>query len=143
MLTKPTLTKGNKAGLFKAGPIALKPNLSATEAFRVIARASIRHFRLNEPLLIASRAAESLHQVRAAVRRLRSALSLFEPIVTDQELKLLKRRLRDVSDQLGEARNVDVYIAQITMPNAGRDYDADCVGVWFHASQSEQNIDSR
>jgi CHAD domain-containing protein len=117
------LAKGDAPRSFKAGPIALKPDLSTADAFRVIARACIRHFRLNEPLLIASRATEPLHQARVAIRRLRSALSLFEPIVTDQEYKRLKRRLREVSHQLGEARNLDVYIAHTTVPNAGENGD--------------------
>ena len=49
----------------------LRPNLSVAEAFQIIARACVRHFRLNEPLLIASRSAEPLHQARVAIRRLR------------------------------------------------------------------------
>jgi CHAD domain-containing protein len=93
--------------------------MPAAAAFRTIAFACIRHFRLNEPLLITSRSAEPLHQARVAMRRLRAALSLFSAIVTDQECGRFKRRLRDVSHQLGEARNLDVYIAHSTMLNAG------------------------
>jgi triphosphatase len=107
------LVDGDEPRSFKAEPIALESNLSAAEAFQNIARACIRHFRLNEPLLIARRSAEPLHQARVAIRRLRSALSVFEPVVTDQEYKRLKRRLRDVSHQFGEARDLDVYIAHI------------------------------
>ena len=68
---------------------------------------------LTNHCLIARRSAEPLHQARVAIRRLRSALSLFEPVVTDKEYKRLKRRLRDVSHQFGEARDLDVYIAHI------------------------------
>jgi inorganic triphosphatase YgiF len=113
------LADGDEPSSFKAGPIALKAGMPVADAFRAVARACIRHFRLNEPLLIASQSAEPLHQSRVAMRRLRSALSLFEPIVTDHEYDRLKRRLRDVSHQLGEARNLDVYIAHATAPNAG------------------------
>jgi inorganic triphosphatase YgiF len=114
------LVDGDEPRSFKAEPIALEPNLSAAEAFQNIARACIRHFRLNEPLLIARRSAEPLHQARVAIRRLRSALSLFEPVVTDQKYKRLKRRLRDVSHQFGEARNLDVYIAHTTVPDVDK-----------------------
>ena len=114
------LADGDEPSSFKAEPIALKPNLSAAEAFQIIARACIRHFRLNEPLLIARRSADPLHQARVAIRRLRSALSLFEPMVTDQEYKRLKRRLRDVSHQFGEARNLDVYIAHTAVPGVDK-----------------------
>ena len=114
------LADGDGPRSFKAEPIALRPNLSAAAAFQIIARACIRHFRLNEPLLIASRSAEPLHLARVAIRRLRSALSLFEAMVTDQEYKRLKRRLRGVSHQFGEARNLDVYIAGITARDADK-----------------------
>ncbi len=114
------LLNGDEPRSFKAEPIALEPNLTAAEAFQNIARACIRHFRLNEPLLIARRSAEPLHQARVAIRRLRSALSLFEPVVTDRKYKRLKRRLRDVSHQFGDARNMDVYIAHTTVPDADK-----------------------
>ena len=107
------LTGDENANSFKAEPIALRPDLSAGQAFQIIARACVRHFRLNEPQLIASRSAEPLHQSRVAIRRLRSALSLFEPIVADKVYQGLKRRLRDVSHQFGEARDLDIYIAHI------------------------------
>jgi triphosphatase len=112
------LADGGEPNSFKAEPIALRPNLSVAQAFQIIARACVRHFRINEPLLIASRSAEPLHQARGAIRRLRSALSLFEPIVTDNINQRLKRSLRDVSHQFGEARNLDVYIAQIKVRDA-------------------------
>ena len=112
------LADGGEPNSFKAEPIALRPNLSAAEAFQIIARACVRHFRLNEPLLIASRSPEPLHQARVAIRRLRSALSLFEPVVTDIVYQRIKRSLRDVSHQFGEARNPDVYNAQIKVRDA-------------------------
>lgn len=103
---------------FKAEPIELKPDMSATGAFQVIARACIHHFRLNERLLIASRSAAPLHQMRVAIRRLRSALSLFKPIATDKKYERLKRGLRDLSRTLGEARDLDIYIAHIAAAGA-------------------------
>ncbi len=103
---------------FKAGAIELKPDMLAAEAFQTIARACIRHFRLNEPLLIASRSAEPLHQARVAIRRLRAALSLFRPIARDQKYEWFKRGLSDIFHKLGEARDLDVYIAHIAGANA-------------------------
>ena len=103
---------------FRAGPIELKPDMQAAEAFQIVARACVRQFRLNEPMLIASRSAEPLHQARVAMRRLRSALSLFKPVVADQDYERFKRGLRDLSHKLGEARDLDVYIARSTVSNA-------------------------
>ena len=111
------LVGGDEPGSFKAEQIELKPQMPAAEAFQTVARACIRQFRLNEPMLIARRSAEPLHQARVAMRRLRSALSLFKPVVADQEYERFKRGLRDLSHKLGEARDLDVYIARSTVSN--------------------------
>lgn len=113
---------GDEPGSFKAGPIELKPDMPAAEAFQAVAHACIRHFRLNEPLLIASRSAEPLHQARVAIRRLRSALSLFKPIAGDQKYERFKRGLSDIFHKLGEARDLDVYSAHITVAKAGENH---------------------
>lgn len=113
-----SLAGGDEPSSFKAEPIELKPDMPAAEAFQVVARACIRQFRLNEPILLSNRSAEPLHQARVAMRRLRSALSLFEPIVVGQEYRRFKRSLRDLSHKLGEARDLDVYIARNTVSNA-------------------------
>ena len=113
------LVGGDEPGSFKAEKIELKPEMPAAEAFQTVARACIRQFRLNEPMLIARRSAEPLHQARVAMRRLRSALSLFKPVVADQEYERFKRGLRDLSHKLGEARDLDVYIARSTVSNVG------------------------
>jgi triphosphatase len=112
------LVGGEEPSSFKAEQIELKPEMPAAEAFQTVARACIRQFRLNEPMLIARRSVEPLHQARVALRRLRSALSLFEPVVADQEYERFKRGLRDLSHKLGEARDLDVYIARSTVSNA-------------------------
>jgi triphosphatase len=112
------LVGGEEPSSFKAEQIELKPEMPAVEAFQTVARACIRQFRLNEPMLIARRSVEPLHQARVALRRLRSALSLFKPVVADQEYERFKRGLRDLSHKLGEARDLDVYIARSTVSNA-------------------------
>jgi hypothetical protein len=76
---------GDQPTSFKAAPIVLQPDMPTAETFRVIVRACVQHFRLNETLLIANGSAESLHQARVAIRRLRSALSLFRSMAEDQE----------------------------------------------------------
>jgi triphosphatase len=106
---------------FKAGKVAIRRGMSTGEAFQAIARSCIRHFRLNEPILIEARSADALHQARVAMRRLRSALSLFGDVVADAQLERIKRRLREVSAQLGEARNLDVYLARAARPEDDRD----------------------
>jgi len=96
----------------KAEPVALAESMSAGEAFQAIVYACIRHFRLNEPQVLAARNGEALHQARVALRRLRSAFSIFRPLVAGAEGDALRAELSWISGVLGQARDLDVFIQQ-------------------------------
>ena len=96
----------------KAEKVTLLPAMTVAEAFQVIAFACLRHFRSNEPRVAAARDVEALHQSRVALRRLRSALSLFKPILAIPATERFREELRDLSNKLGEARNLDVLLAR-------------------------------
>ncbi|MEO6093451.1 MAG: CHAD domain-containing protein [Novosphingobium sp.] len=84
---------------------------SAAEMFAAIVAACLRHFRLNEDLVTGIRDAEALHQARVALRRLRSALSIFKPIILDDRFEHLRIQLRWLAGTLGDAREIDVLVA--------------------------------
>jgi triphosphatase len=111
------LAAGDAPASFRADPIILQPDMSTADAFKRIVAACIRHFRLNEPRLIAMRAAEPLHQCRVALRRLRTALSVFRDVIADDEFEKLRDRLRALSQKLGEARDLDVLLANLHQPH--------------------------
>jgi len=94
----------------KAEPVALAESMSAGEAFQAIVYACIRHFRLNEPQVLAARNGEALHQARVALRRLRSAFSIFRPLGAGAEGDALRAELSWISAILGQARDLDVFI---------------------------------
>ena len=96
----------------KAASVPVRASMSVAEAFAVIAQSCIRHFRLNEPLVIRARDPEALHQTRVAMRRLRAALSIFRPALNDDQFEPLRGELRWFTGQLGGARNLDVYLEQ-------------------------------
>jgi inorganic triphosphatase YgiF len=102
----------------RAEAVALAAPLSEGEAFRAVAHSCLRHYRLNEIVLLARRDADALHQARIALRRLRSALSLFRATVRGKDYQEVRDGLSWLSGQLGDARNVDVLIA-----GAGLDAD--------------------
>ena len=95
----------------RAEAVALAAPLSEGDAFRAVARACLRHYRLNEIVLLDRRDAEALHQARIALRRLRSALSLFRATVRGKDYQGLRDELGWLSGQLGDARNLDVLLA--------------------------------
>jgi triphosphatase len=94
----------------RAEPIALPVRVSEGDAFRTIAQACLRHYRLNEIVLLAGRDAEALHQARIGLRRLRSALSLFRPTVRGKDYSELREEVSWLAGQFGDARNLDVLL---------------------------------
>lgn len=103
------LLKGGDLGARKAEAVPLEPDMAAADAFVAVAHGCLRHFRLNEAVLLGGYAPEALHQARVALRRLRSAMAVFEALFGDDEdAALLDAQLRRVTVVLGEARNLDV-----------------------------------
>lgn len=100
-----------KRSVFKAEPLALDREMKAAEAFQRVVQACLRQFRLNEAVLLEERSADALHQSRVALRRLRSAFSIFKPLVgADERAASLRDELRWIAGELGNARNLDVLI---------------------------------
>lgn len=95
----------------KAEPVMLDPPISEGAAFRIVAQSCLRHYRLNEIVLLERRDAEALHQARIALRRLRAALSLFRPTVRGKDYPELREELSWLAGQLSEARDLDVLLA--------------------------------
>lgn len=110
------LATGTPAAPVKARPVALEPNMSAAEAFQAIARNCLQHLLANEHCLLANGDPEAVHQMRVALRRLRSALKVFAEVVADPHLEEVKAELRWLLGHLGPARDADVFLAEILDP---------------------------
>lgn len=95
----------------RADTIMLPARVSEGNAFRTVAQACLRHYRLNEIVLLERRDADALHQARIALRRLRSALSLFRPTVRGKDYPELREEVSWLAGQFGDARNLDVLLA--------------------------------
>lgn len=61
-------------------------------------------------LIRADREAEGVHQMRVALRRLRSVLRVFRPLTDGPRARALDARLREVLTLLGPARDWDVFL---------------------------------
>ena len=114
------LADGALAKATKAPVVPVQPEMDVAAGFATIALSCLRHFRLNEPLVVEGRDPVALHQARVAMRRLRSALSLFRPALIDGELEAMREELRWFTGQLGVARNLDVILER-ELPEQVRD----------------------
>lgn len=94
----------------RASSVNIRKSMNAGQAFVLIVRECVRHFRLNEALIMTERDPHALHQARVAVRRLRTAFSLFRPAILQGSLEPLRKELRDLIDPFGTARNLDVFL---------------------------------
>jgi triphosphatase len=104
----------------KAAEIDIPPTLTAGEAFRAVAHNCLRQILGNETATRAGRA-ESLHQMRIGLRRLRAALAIFAAAVSDEQMQRIKAELKWVTRELGPARDLDVFAANVLTPSRDSD----------------------
>ncbi|KAB2928386.1 MAG: CHAD domain-containing protein [Dechloromonas sp.] len=101
---------------FKAKAATLDERLTPVEAFRGIALGCLEHFQRNEQGLLAGGEAEFIHQARVALRRLRSAIKLFAPVLPPEFVKAYGQTWQTLAGALGDARNWDVFLEETLPP---------------------------
>ncbi|MEF8729293.1 MAG: CHAD domain-containing protein [Accumulibacter sp.] len=99
----------------KAQPVAVHADMPTMDAFRLIAAACIGHLQANEQGVRDSGEAEFVHQARVAIRRLRSAIRLWEPLLPEAFVARFDPLWQGLATQLGDNRNWDVFHAE-TLP---------------------------
>ena len=100
----------------KALPIPLAADDTPVAAFIRIALACIDHLQRNHAGAATSDDPEYIHQMRVATRRLRAALRLFAPMLPPDFARYSVEPLRDLMALLGQARDLDVLLAEIAEP---------------------------
>jgi triphosphatase len=89
--------------------LRLDPSSSLDEAFAVILRACLHHLLQSLPAAEDGRDPEGIHQLRVALRRLRSALDLMRSVVSLSKLDLLRSEAKWLAQNLSPARDWDVF----------------------------------
>jgi CHAD domain-containing protein len=56
---------------------------------------------------------EGVHQMRVALRRLRAAISIFKGLLAGAETERVKAELKWLTDQLSDARSLDVLVGEV------------------------------
>jgi triphosphatase len=98
---------GPSLAAYRAERIVIAPASTVRQAFGVIAASCIKQYRLNEQTLLDCHDAEAVHQARVALRRLRSALAIFDEVL-DRRARVFDRSLRSLAKALGAVRDLDV-----------------------------------
>ncbi len=93
----------------KARAFGVRPDMSPEEAVRGIVRMAYQHLRANEAGVLQSENPEYVHQMRVAVRRLRSALRMFPHTNACDLRSRCDAALRTLGRALGGVRDLDVF----------------------------------
>ncbi|NJD35291.1 MAG: CYTH and CHAD domain-containing protein [Betaproteobacteria bacterium] len=102
----------------RAGKVAIDARDPPLAAFRLIALDCLSHLQLNHAGAVRSEDAEYVHQMRVATRRLRAALRMFGPVLPAGFAEQLVPPMRELMQALGQARDLDVLMAEIVAPVA-------------------------
>ncbi len=83
------------------------------QAVQSVMSACLEQFLANWPAFFAGDEVSAVHQMRVAMRRLRSALGLFNHAVPTPEFLALRSEAKHIANAMSEARNWDVFIAML------------------------------
>lgn len=100
----------------KAPKLTVPPHCAVAEAFQRIIGADLAHFLGYAPPAQAGDV-EGVHQLRAALRRLRAALVLFAPVLRPDGIEPIGSELKRLGRVFGAARDWDVFCLK-TLPHA-------------------------
>jgi triphosphatase len=111
------LRTGRPPAAKKASKLKLARDIDTHEGLRAIIGAGLGHLLSNHPAAILAKDAEGLHQMRVAIRRLRTALVMFDEHLEPRAAAKFEAELRQLGLTFGEARDWDVFVLE-TIPEA-------------------------
>jgi CHAD domain-containing protein len=104
----------------KARKPTLLPSTSADDALAENVTRAVDHMRANEACVLARAHIEGVHQMRVASRRLRSSLALYRPFIPDDQRRYLNTELKWLINEMGPARDWDVFVDETLGPVAAQ-----------------------
>lgn len=110
------LARNETAPPVKSRPAELTRDMSVNDAFKAVMWANLAHLQANERGMLAARDPEFLHQMRVALRRLRSAVGVFAPPLPEPAIAPLRDDLKWLATSLGPARDWDVFVTETLPP---------------------------
>ena len=109
------LAAGKRRRVTAVEPVELTPGISTARGFQAICRDCLRQLVANIPAM-RRRESGGLHQMRIALRRMRTAISLFADVVHDHQVAQIKAELKWLGRELAPARDLDALLAEVMRP---------------------------
>jgi triphosphatase len=95
-----------------AEPVSLDPDMTAAATLQAVGRNCLAQLLRNEPAVLAAEP-EGIHQMRIALRRIRSAVSSLKDMLPAEDRRWLEEELGWLARALGAARNLDVFAVEL------------------------------
>lgn len=105
---KPTLARAPR----------LEPKMTVEAAMQAILRSCFEQIAGNLPVAIQTEDPEGPHQLRVGLRRLRSALTVFRPLMAQEPASALAGEAKRLAASAGALRDMDVLIGDVVVPAA-------------------------
>lgn len=102
----------------KAESFTLPAAVAPLHAFKQIAFSCLQHLHENHAGSVENSDPEYVHQMRVATRRLRAAIQIFKPLLPTSFIEQIIPPLRDLMQNLGRVRDLDVLTSEIVNPVA-------------------------
>jgi len=112
------LFMGERLQPVKAAGLQLQAGMHPVQAFRAAALSCLAHLQANEAGVLHPGAEgvmpdpEFVHQARVALRRLRTGLRIFRPVLPRRFAAHWSNEWKSLTNQLGDARNWDVFATE-------------------------------
>ena len=119
------LATGTPPAWFKKKGLDLPGDASVEEAMIRMLRAGLDHALSNQAAVLESDHPEGIHQMRVGLRRTRSALRLFRKYLPADQYAWLAGEVKWLTNQLGPARDMDVFEDEVAAPVAQHVTDAE------------------
>src|ERR1700712_2177318 len=118
----------------QAAPLRRARSLGVAQGFGCIIDSGLDHLMDNRAAALAGNP-EGVHQMRIAIRRLRTALVMFEPCLAPGAADRFQTELQRLGRVLGEARDWHVFSEEVLRDTTGEDgFAAPCVVALHHAA---------
>lgn len=130
------LAAAEAPGAVSAGPSPVTADMDVATAAVAVLGDCVRQFRGNEDALLAGGDDKAVHQARVGLRRLRSALKIFRPALSDARLPVVAGEIKWLAHALGAARDLDVF-AESALAGARQHVDVGPLAAEVEASRTE------
>lgn len=100
----------------KADKLDFPDDITLEDGMRRSLQACVRQWLENQSCALDGRDPEGVHQMRVALRRLRSAINFFRDFIPDPPLAEFREQSRWVAGSLGPARDWDVFLLETLPP---------------------------